>query len=615
MGNCLSESHKDTPENVERNRSITKQLRKEGADEALVQKLLLLGTGESGKSTIFKQLRMLHQQGFDESERRHYSYVVHANIVDGISALVDAVLDSDQLSSKANMSPASGPMRDPSSTSRPQPMEQPAVAGFTDLRQGSYQSAVHHFTRAIASASADTNANANGGVGTGGVSVCVLYLARAAAQAALRHFSATLTDSNSAHDLEPNNFMVHLMKGVALAGLEQYESSVTSLHQAIDLSSSPSSSLSSSSSASPAMHQQHVDEIASFLQRVDKVRIQTKDMPEGWEELQDDEGTYYHNSITLNTTRIRPTHPNILPPTLEVSKLESMFPSLMELKAYFASRSDSLDTVRGDRQQDMEEMKSLWVSTIEDCRLRMKQNPGSPFLTPLLGSRLAQIWNHRMTQQTFMNRNYLRLLNVMDSISTFMDNIERISSLAFQATDEDIVLARVRTTGISEMSFVFRKVQFKVIDVGGQRSERRKWLPLFQGIEAVLFVVAINEYDQVLLEDTGTNRLIEALELFKVICSTQWLVNTPIILFMNKRDLFAEKIRRVDLSVMFPDYKGGRSFDEGCRFLMSKFVSCNVVPRDIFVHITCATDRNNIRFVFEAVQDIVVQRNVRNAGF
>ena len=36
-----------------------------------------------------------------------------------------------------------------------------------------------------------------------------------------------------------------------------------------------------------------------------------------------------------------------------------------------------------------------------------------------------------------------------------------------------------------------------MMDVGGQRSERKKWLNCFEGIQAVIFVVAMSEYDQV----------------------------------------------------------------------------------------------------------------------
>ena len=57
-----------------------------------------------------------------------------------------------------------------------------------------------------------------------------------------------------------------------------------------------------------------------------------------------------------------------------------------------------------------------------------------------------------------------------------------------------------------------------MFDVGGQRNERKKWIHCFEKVEAVLFVAAISEYDQVIIEDEKTNRMDETLVLFKEIC-------------------------------------------------------------------------------------------------
>jgi guanine nucleotide-binding protein G(i) subunit alpha len=41
-----------------------------------------------------------------------------------------------------------------------------------------------------------------------------------------------------------------------------------------------------------------------------------------------------------------------------------------------------------------------------------------------------------------------------------------------------------------------------MFDVGGQRSERRKWIHCFDSVSSIIFCVALSEYDQVLLEET-----------------------------------------------------------------------------------------------------------------
>lgn len=99
-----------------------------------------------------------------------------------------------------------------------------------------------------------------------------------------------------------------------------------------------------------------------------------------------------------------------------------------------------------------------------------------------------------------------------------------------------------------------------MIDVGGQRNERKKWIHCFEGVTAIIFVTALSEYDQKCYEDDETNRMKESLLLFDEICNSRWFADTSIILFLNKDDLFREKIKKVDLKVAFPDYNGNDIF-------------------------------------------------------
>lgn len=56
-------------------------------------------------------------------------------------------------------------------------------------------------------------------------------------------------------------------------------------------------------------------------------------------------------------------------------------------------------------------------------------------------------------------------------------------------------------------------------------------------------------------DDESVNRMHESLTLFGEIINNQWFQNTSIILFLNKKDLFEVKIKKVDLRVCFPEYK------------------------------------------------------------
>ena len=139
---------------------------------------------------------------------------------------------------------------------------------------------------------------------------------------------------------------------------------------------------------------------------------------------------------------------------------------------------------------------------------------------------------------------------------SYFDAINRIASPAYLPNDEDVLRARIKSTGITETTFTVQSLTYRVLDVGGQRSERRKWIHCFENVTAILFLVAISEYDQMLLEDGTVNRLQEALTLFDSICNSEWFINTSIILLLNKIDMFREKLPLSPLRAYFPAYDG-----------------------------------------------------------
>jgi guanine nucleotide-binding protein G(o) subunit alpha len=183
-----------------------------------------------------------------------------------------------------------------------------------------------------------------------------------------------------------------------------------------------------------------------------------------------------------------------------------------------------------------------------------------PFESELLDA-MKKLWNDNGVQQCFNRSNEYQL---NDSAKYFLDKLDEIGSPQYLPSTQDILRTRVKTTGIVEINFTFKDLNFRVFDVGGQRSERKKWIHCFEDVTAIIFIVALSEYDQVkfrknffqknkilffevLVEDETTNRMHESLRLFDSICNNKWFVNTSIILFLNKKDLFAEKITRSSL--------------------------------------------------------------------
>jgi len=229
-----------------------------------------------------------------------------------------------------------------------------------------------------------------------------------------------------------------------------------------------------------------------------------------------------------------------------------------------------------------------------------------------LAGHIKLLWTSDPIMRAYEKRASFQL---PDSSNYFFDRIDTIANPAYIPSEQDVLRSRVRTTGIVENDFVISDNHFKMYDVGGQRNERKKWIHCFENVTAVLFVAAISEYDQVLFEDEETNRVVEALALFDDICNSKWFRNTSMILFLNKRDLFEEKLPKVPLNSIFFDYMGDNSFASASKWLADQFQARNMnTSKVVYTHVTCATDTSNVSMVFNAVKDIIIRKSLNEAG-
>jgi len=226
-------------------------------------------------------------------------------------------------------------------------------------------------------------------------------------------------------------------------------------------------------------------------------------------------------------------------------------------------------------------------------------------LTPELGQDLKSLLADPTVKSAFEHREELML---PDCASYLFERLDKISDSNYMPTIDDCIRCRQRTTGVIESQFVFKGTQFIVVDVGGQRSERRKWIHCFDNVKIVLFCAALNEYDMTLREDKRVNRMAESLKLFQEICNEPSLLRIPVILFLNKKDLFEEKISNVDLTCLFPEYQGGLSYNSALDFIKGAYcILARKDDRKLFVHVTCAIDRQNVEFVWSAIHNIVTE--------
>ena len=88
MGCAVSSLEKEA---AERSRKIDRELALDGEKASREVKLLLLGAGESGKSTIVKQMKIIHETGYSSEECLQYQPVVYSNTIQSLMAIIRAM--------------------------------------------------------------------------------------------------------------------------------------------------------------------------------------------------------------------------------------------------------------------------------------------------------------------------------------------------------------------------------------------------------------------------------------------------------------------------------------------------------------------------------------------
>uniref|UniRef100_A0A8B9D0Q9 G protein subunit alpha transducin 1 n=1 Tax=Anser cygnoides TaxID=8845 RepID=A0A8B9D0Q9_ANSCY len=263
-------------------------------------------------------------------------------------------------------------------------------------------------------------------------------------------------------------------------------------------------------------------------------------------------------------------------------------------------------------EECLEFIAIIYSNTLQSM-LAIRRAQGPPHTEPPRPYIIGRLWKDAGIQACFDRASEYQL---NDSAGYYLSDLERLVTPGYVPTEQDVLRSRVKTTGIIETQFSFKDLNFRMFDVGGQRSERKKWIHCFEGVTCIIFIAALSAYDMVLVEDDEVNRMHESLHLFNSICNHRYFATTSIVLFLNKKDVFLEKIKKAHLSICFPDYDGPNTYDDAGNYIKLQFLELNMRRdvKEIYSHMTCATDTENVKFVFDAVTDIIIKENLKDCG-
>ncbi|EIM79929.1 G-alpha-domain-containing protein [Stereum hirsutum FP-91666 SS1] len=236
------------------------------------------------------------------------------------------------------------------------------------------------------------------------------------------------------------------------------------------------------------------------------------------------------------------------------------------------------------------------------------------------GEDIRALWADPIVQEVLAKRG----VKMEDQPGFFLDEVDRIATRDYEPSDDDVVKARLRTTGVQEYHFLFEKGseagrEWIMYDVGGARSYRSAWYPYFMDVNAIIFLAPISVFDEPLAEDRKVNRLEDSFLLWKAVCSSRLLSKVQLILFLNKCDLLQRKLKRgSQLRQYIPTY-GDRPNDLAnvAKYFRQQFreMSRRYSPeqRSFYSFLTSVVDVKSTAVTLGTVREGILRNHLANA--
>jgi len=148
----------------------------------------------------------------------------------------------------------------------------------------------------------------------------------------------------------------------------------------------------------------------------------------------------------------------------------------------------------------------------------------------------------------FITENDYAHEGVPDGFWYFVRRVHSLKEPPYFVPDWDSIMhSRRKTTGIVNIDRNYLdRISVTMALTGGQRSERKKWVNLYDSYRYIVYVASLVDFNRVLYEDDVTNRMVDSLSLFSELVQSDLLSDKPILLVLNKRDILCERFENLE---------------------------------------------------------------------